>query len=258
MFNQGTLRYELKEYKVHMDSVDVLYYHTDLPKAKFLSLHRCPRKDDGSYLDGENLDLWFIKYAPDRAWFEAEERRLTNEQLANLPIEYRKTAPLKDETGGKLEWFEGSETLDAEFIDGAWYRPIRKFDKRERFTIDVMKELLTEELANVRFNHETSGLMIEGMLVKTDRESQSTVVGAYARALQSADTKVQWKAANGFIELNAQQIIAFGGKVFDFVQGCFAREQEIAALIDSATTMDQLTACHDIINMNWPDNGKGV
>ncbi len=109
-------------------------------------------------------------------------------------------------------------------------------------TLDELKGRMLAALADVRYRHETGGVMINGSLVKTDRESQATITGAYARATTNPATVIEWKADNGFVTLDAAAIIHFGGAVFDHVQGCFARERALSELIDAAATIDDLIA----------------
>lgn len=133
-----------------------------------------------------------------------------------------------------LEWFEDSSVGVPQEVEGQWLRPVEAVDLRAEANLAMLKARLLAKLADVRYQHETGGIVINGAEVKTDRESQSTITGAYARAISNPAATVKWKADNGFVTLDAEAIKMFGGAVFDHVQGCFAREAELTDLVSAA------------------------
>ena len=78
--------------------------------------------------------------------------------------------------------------------------------------------------------------------LRTDRESQSMITGAALKAMQDDTYSCRWKTPQGFITLTAQQIIAIADAVREHVQGCFDREAELLALVESATTPEEVEA----------------
>ncbi|WP_395026605.1 DUF4376 domain-containing protein [Comamonas odontotermitis] len=164
------------------------------------------------------------------------------EQNANAPIR------LLDRP---LEWFEDSRVGLPQQIGDEWVRPVVAVDLREVADLPTLKARLLTVLADVRFQHETGGIVINGSQVKTDRESQSTITGAYTRALDDPATTVRWKAENHFVTLDAEAIKMFGAAVFAHVQGCFAREAELAEQIDLCENVSGLQALGVTILEGW-------
>ena len=112
-----------------------------------------------------------------------------------------------------------------QLIDGRWQIP--------------MEELRAEkkaELAEARWQAEVSG--VNG--IRTDRESQALITGAALKAMQDSEYTCRWKTETGFVELAAAQILAIADAVRAHVQSCFDREAELLALVDAATTPQEL------------------
>jgi hypothetical protein len=102
------------------------------------------------------------------------------------------------------------------------------------------KENKYAEIAAARYNAEIAGVTINGVSIKTDRESQGLITGAALKALQDNTYTCKWKAQNGFIELSAAEIIAIADAVRQHVQSCFDHEAELLPLIASAETEAEL------------------
>ena len=98
------------------------------------------------------------------------------------------------------------------------------------------------EIANARWVAETGGVALNGMTIRTDRESQSLITGAALKALQDAEYVCSWKTDAGFVELTAAQILAIADAVREHVQAQFDHERALLALIDAAGTLEDLEA----------------
>ena len=183
------------------------------------------------------FDEWAADNLPAQPEYTPEELQAKN---ADAPIQ-----PLTN----ALEWFQDSRVDMPQLIDGAWVRPTTIVDLRVLGNLAMLKDRLRARLADARYQHEVGGVAINGVLVKTDRESQATITGAYARASVNPATMVSWKADNGFVALDAEAIAMFGDAVFDHVQGCFSRERHLARLIDNAKTVESLMAID--IDVGW-------
>ena len=94
------------------------------------------------------------------------------------------------------------------------------------------------EIANARWHAETSG--VSGL--RTDRESQAMITGAALKAMQDDTYSCRWKTEAGFVEMTAAQILAIADAVREHVQGCFDREAELLALVEAATTPEEVEA----------------
>lgn len=104
------------------------------------------------------------------------------------------------------------------------------------------KEAKKDEIAQARYNAEIAGVTINGVSIKTDRESQGLITGAALKAMQDNTYVCRWKGIDGFVELTAPQIIAIADAVRQHVQSCFDHEAELLPLIEAATTQAELDA----------------
>jgi hypothetical protein len=101
------------------------------------------------------------------------------------------------------------------------------------YTKDQLKAYAAQE----RFNKETGGIMVSGMPVVTDRESQGLINGAYSMATHDSTFTTKWKAGPGtFITLDAPTIIAVATAVGAHVAACFSAEATVNASINAGTT----------------------
>ena len=102
-----------------------------------------------------------------------------------------------------------------------------------------------DELAAFRYRKETGGITLpDGTEINTDDRSQFKIARAYDKSKADATYTTKWKANNGWVEIDAATIITIGDAVFDYVDACFTREAELAALIESDPDTD--------ITTGWP------
>lgn len=81
------------------------------------------------------------------------------------------------------------------------------------------------EIAKERYTHEIAGVVIIGVSVLTDRDTQSKLTAAAVRAQRDSSYSVDWKDAGGkFVNLSAKEIIVLADGVNDYVQACYSRE----------------------------------
>ena len=99
--------------------------------------------------------------------------------------------------------------------------------------------------ASRRYAVETGGLTVAGVRVRTDRESQGLVTGAYVRAQgKAADAVISFKANGAWVKMPAAQVVVLGDAIGDHVQACFDAEEALDAAISAGTvtTMGQVDA----------------
>jgi len=98
--------------------------------------------------------------------------------------------------------------------------------------------------ANRRWQVETGGITVGGALIDTSRESQAMITGAYNYAQVRPDKLIKFKAASGWVELDAATVAAIATAVGDHVQACFDAEAEVVAAITdgTVTTVEQVAA----------------
>lgn len=101
------------------------------------------------------------------------------------------------------------------------------------------------ELAGLRFQKETAGIIVNGSTIKTDRESQAMITGAY-NAVQIDPSKIiDWKGEDGWIQLDSASITAIATAVSNHVQACFTCEKELSILLETDIEID--------ITTGWPE-----
>lgn len=107
------------------------------------------------------------------------------------------------------------------------------------------------ELAAIRFERETRGIVVGEASVATDRETASILTAAYVSAKEDPNYAIRWKVSPGvFVTLDATAIIAISSAVRGHVQACFDRE---ASLTEEILTAPDLSAFEAIdIAEGWP------
>jgi hypothetical protein len=77
------------------------------------------------------------------------------------------------------------------------------------------------------------------------------ITGAY-NLIQIDPTRIiDWKAADGWAQLDATAITAIATAVSDHVQACFSREKALTLLIEATTTIEELEAID--LESGWPE-----
>lgn len=145
---------------------------------------------------------------------------------------------------GTVKYIEVDPVLNAE--DGKWYQTWsqRVYNGTE---IEARKEALKAELAAYRYQRECEGINVGGIIVRTDRDSQAKLTSVYIIASNNPNYSVNWKGANGWSLLTAQQVIAIGNLVFAHVQKCFNAEEvtEQKIVAGTVTTVENMQAEFD-------------
>ncbi len=114
-------------------------------------------------------------------------------------------------------------------------------------TLNDVKIAKLAELASSRYNAETSGIVLDGNKIRTDRESQATLTGAYVTLQAGFTTSIDWKTSSGeWITLTLQEVEALASLVSSHVQACFATERALSALVISANTIEEVNS------ITWP------
>lgn len=112
-------------------------------------------------------------------------------------------------------------------------------------TLELAKARKKEDLAHWRFLRESGGVNVNGVDVKTDRESQAQLASAYTSLKNGLVTSVDWKTQDGrFVTLGLAEIEGLAAAVAQHVQACFTEEKHYAQLIDACTTIEEVAAIH--------------
>lgn len=131
-----------------------------------------------------------------------------------------------------------------EQVGGLWRtRYVVKPDELDEDGLNAQRDLKLAALAAKRWEVETGGIVIGGMPVKTDEDTQRKIVGAYVQATRNPSMTVRWKVGPAtFVTLDANTIIAIGDAVTAHIQAAFGRESELADAAVQATSWAELAA----------------
>jgi hypothetical protein len=111
---------------------------------------------------------------------------------------------------------------------------------------DEAKTLKREELATARHIAVDGGTTFNGIPIRTDDQTRNELSTARQFAKDDPNMVIEWKLSNGsFISLDAPTIIAIANAVLAHQQAQFTHEKELNALVDSATTAEELN------DINW-------
>ena len=117
--------------------------------------------------------------------------------------------------------------------------------------IDSLRRARLVAASAKRYVIETGGIVVAGAVIRTDRESQALIAGAFNAVQQDPAKTIDWKAADGtWVHLNATQIAAIAAAVADHVQACFSAERAHAEALAQLDTVAGLIA-HDL-ESGWP------
>ncbi|MCF5700572.1 DUF4376 domain-containing protein [Pseudomonas syringae] len=103
-------------------------------------------------------------------------------------------------------------------------------------------------IAAERFRRETSGVVFEGSVADTTRDGQALIAGAAVAAMLDPTYKCAWKFAEGFVELQAAQLIALATSIRTYVQDCFDRERALLSAVEAGECSE------DMILQGWPNS----
>lgn len=108
---------------------------------------------------------------------------------------------------------------------------------------------LTVQIASMRYQYETAGLVFEGLRIDTSLDGQARITAAALSAVLDTGYVCTWKTLDGMVEMRADQLIRLAAAVRAYVQACFDRERDLlAAVEDGSFTAEQL-------HQGWPDRG---
>lgn len=194
-----------------MTNIPYTYEVTQADEFGTMLLYKSPGRPDipmGVHTprEGETLDMVAAMYAPIAMWLDMERPRIV---------------PEVGTTGA--------------------YTPANPVDAP--MTLERAKAEKLAELAADRYAREVGGITIGGASIKTDRESQGTVTGAFISLSQGLATSIDWKADNGqWVKLTAAEITPIAQAVVAHVQACFTAEAQLAAEVNAATTIEAVQA----------------
>lgn len=103
--------------------------------------------------------------------------------------------------------------------------------------LDAARAQQLGRLADIRWQHEIGGLTLEGMAIRTDRQTRAAlteVVNSLAAGLMTEP--VTWKMAAGWADLTEAQLLSITAAVSSHVKASFAAERAVSLLIETSET----------------------
>lgn len=125
-----------------------------------------------------------------------------------------------------------------------------KIDFGQTITSDEVdkerKDTIKRVIAERRYREETKGITVNGMAINTERDSQAMITGAALSAMLDSEYTCRWKTSTGFVDLDAQALLAVSQEMRKHVQACFNREGDLAIAVDNNTYTDTM------LDEGWP------
>ncbi|WP_235912826.1 DUF4376 domain-containing protein [Brucella tritici] len=176
-------------------------------------------------------------------WFNDDAQQLSDQELLSLnvypvhdtPPSYNPITHFIDKRG-KGDWIIGNDKVEVTYLVST-------------YSSEQIKSNLLLHAERIRYQKETSGAEIAGQIIDTTRDSQSMITGAYKYAQDNPDKVIEFKAASGWVTLDAATMMAIGKAVGDHVQACFAKESQVAKDIESGliTTAAEIEAAFETL-----------
>ncbi len=170
-------------------------------------------------------------------------------QLDGRRIDLNSPATVGDVTYPHLRdnWQELGVVLTEveDYPDPLWYTWSENLDGTLNVkpkSLAECKEFRYKQIAAERYRREVSGVVLNGALIATDRESQSKVASATLAAMRNPTILINWKADNGFVVVDAGTIGAIADAVIAHVQAAYTWESTQVALVAAMTTVAQVIA----------------
>jgi len=118
-------------------------------------------------------------------------------------------------------------------------------------TLEESQAAMLAQLAAIRYRRETGGIVVSGVPVATDRESQA-IVDRIVKAYDDGDITgdVDFKSPGGWVSIGEATIRTIKAAGAQHVQACFSRERTLSTAITNSEDHDDL----DLIDMEagWP------
>jgi len=122
---------------------------------------------------------------------------------------------------------------------------------------EVCQNDYRDNLAAIRWNYETAGIIYNELLYVTDPVSKVNYLGAMQRAIADPQYTVLWKARTTvepssavFVSLSANDMIAIANYAITYITACFENENNLLQQINTVTTIQELSTID--LESDWP------
>ena len=109
--------------------------------------------------------------------------------------------------------------------------------------LEQLKAEKKAENASKRYAKETSGIIYDGHLILTERESINIMNATMEKIRRGLVSSISWKCGDGsYIDLTNDNILNIEISILTHIQTSFAAEKAYNEAIDNATTIEELNA----------------
>ncbi|WP_353086606.1 DUF4376 domain-containing protein [Stenotrophomonas sp.] len=121
----------------------------------------------------------------------------------------------------------------------------------ETRTLADIKAELTAEATALRWEKETGGIELNGVLVGTTLDDQNRISGVLSAIALGGLVEVDFKAQNGWVKLTASEIQGIAQHISAHVQGGFTAERAHHEAIERLVSAEELST-YDV-TQGWPN-----
>lgn len=160
------------------------------------------------------------------------------EQPAKFDFSEIVVCPLYDTDGNLVSYIAGTESETSRMSAEAWTST-----GDPGSALGCFKEYAIARMKEARAHAEVDGVMVNGNVFTTDPASQIKYVAILLHVSRNSGYTGVWKTINnGFVTLDATGVQAMCMSVMDYIQACFAWEQESLSKIEDAASIEELRA----------------
>ncbi len=109
------------------------------------------------------------------------------------------------------------------------------------------RQAAIKALTSLHYDKETAGIAVDGMPVRTDRDSQAKLFAASTMAKKDADAVLNWKTSQGDVSLDAPRIILIADAVAAYIWACGICEASLLGKLKAAQDPGRVD-----ITAGWP------
>lgn len=129
--------------------------------------------------------------------------------------------------------------------------------------VDLSRASAIEAVKEKSWRAEIGGMLVDGVPIPTDRESQALITGAVVGTFIDPDKVTRWQTAavheDGspvFVDLTAAQLQGIGMAVRAHVQACFDLREAKCAEVAGLGTVEEVAAwLTEHLDTGWPEQG---
>jgi len=113
---------------------------------------------------------------------------------------------------------------------------------------------LINELARIRYEHETMGIEVNNVKIYSDRNTQSMLSSAVILMDEQPDIIIDWKCEDGWVQLDKNTISTISQCLAHYVQACFTNEKTLVEMLKNIPDNDWDALENFDLFLGWPSN----